>query len=190
MRRLMVVCLLGALTLPAMPTLALADASSKGGGEALMPELSQREAQQQAFGKDADFREIKRDDVAQRAKNASQRFDEYINAYRLKLWDVRVNGAQVGWFATDEVIGKVEKIDFAVAFDISGNVRQVFILKYRESHGQEIKRPSWLSQFPGKNASNALKLNKDIDNITGATLSCDHLTDGIRKISRVLAPAP
>src|SRR5690606_5864502 len=112
-----------------------------------------------AFGKDATFRELKRDDLAKRAKDASRRYDEYFNVLHVKAWEVLVGGQPAGWFATDAVIGKVEKIDYAVALDANVAVQQVFILKYRESHGQEIKRPSWLAQFPSKSVNDALRLN-------------------------------
>ncbi|MFP5441932.1 MAG: FMN-binding protein [Gammaproteobacteria bacterium] len=160
--------------------------AARGGGD-YGPEISQREAQQQAFGKDASFREMPRDEIDRLAKAAGRTYAEYINTFRIKIWRASVDGAPAGYFATDAVIGKVEKIDYAVALDNAGKVQQVFILKYRESHGQEVKRADWLAQFRGKGAGDPLRLKQDIDNITGATLSCDHLTDGIRKIARILA---
>jgi hypothetical protein len=32
-------------------------------------------------------------------------------------------------------------------------------------------------------ASDPIKLNKDIQNIGGATLSCKHLTDGVKRVA-------
>ena len=42
---------------------------------------------------------------------------------------------------------------------------------YREQHGYEIKYPSFLSQFPKKTLQTGNKLNEELDNISGATLS-------------------
>ena len=39
------------------------------------------------------------------------------------------------------------------------------------------------AQFLGKSAKSALRVGDDINNISGATLSCTHLTDGIRRIA-------
>jgi len=34
----------------------------------------------------------------------------------------------------------------------------------------------------GKTAASTLKLGEDIKNISGATLSCKHLTDGVKRV--------
>jgi Na+-translocating ferredoxin:NAD+ oxidoreductase RnfG subunit len=107
-------------------------------------------------------------------------------------WAVRVAkrvGATLGFIITDEVIGKVELISYAVGIGLDGTVRQVEILSYRESHGFEIRLPAWRRQFVGKGASAALRVGDDIANISGATLSCTHVTDGVRRIVAVVALA-
>jgi Na+-transporting NADH:ubiquinone oxidoreductase subunit NqrC len=58
----------------------------------------------------------------------------------------------------------------------------VEILDYRESHGYEIRNPSWRKQFAGKGRTDPVRLETDIVNISGATLSCRHVTDGVRRI--------
>ncbi|HWI11259.1 MAG TPA: FMN-binding protein, partial [Burkholderiaceae bacterium] len=90
---------------------------------------------------------------------------------------------------TDAVIGKVELIDYAVGIALDGSVKQIEILSYRESHGFEIRLPAWRKQFVGKGAGAAIKVGDDIANISGATLSCTHVTDGVRRIVAVVALA-
>ena len=96
-------------------------------------------------------------------------------------------------FITDAAIGKFELIDYAVALAPDGSIRQVEVLTYRESHGQDVRKRGWLQQFDGKSAANPLQADSDIATISGATLSCTHLTDGIRRIALLarlgLAPA-
>lgn len=107
-------------------------------------------------------------------------------------WSVRVArkaGATLGYIITDDVIGKVELISFAVGIALDGSVRQVEILAYRESHGFEIRLPAWRRQFVGKGRGAALRVGEDIANISGATLSCTHVTDGVRRIIAVVALA-
>jgi Na+-transporting NADH:ubiquinone oxidoreductase subunit NqrC len=58
----------------------------------------------------------------------------------------------------------------------------VEILQYRESYGGEVREPSWLGQFIGKTAASPLKVGSDIRNISGATLSSLHLTEGVKRI--------
>ena len=107
-------------------------------------------------------------------------------------WPVRVAkraGATLGFVVTDEVIGQVELIGYAVGIAHDGTVLQVEILSYRESHGFEVRLPAWRRQFVGKGGASALRVGDDIANISGATLSCTHVTEGVRRIVAVVALA-
>ena len=95
-------------------------------------------------------------------------------------------GTLLGHVVTDNVVGKFELIGYAVGLGPDGVVRQVEILSYRESHGGEIRLPAWRRQFVGKGAGAALRVGEDIANISGATLSCSHVTDGVRRIVAVM----
>lgn len=87
-----------------------------------------------------------------------------------------------GWFIVDRVVGKHEFITYAVALTAQGIVRDVEILEYRETYGGEIRNPNWRAQFAGKRFGSPLQLGKDIKNISGATLSSRHVTDGVRRL--------
>lgn len=95
-----------------------------------------------------------------------------------RIW----KGADGSWYVVDEVVGKHEMITYAVGIDAAGSVRQVEILEYRESYGYEVANPKWLAQFKGKQNGALLKLGKDIENISGATLSSKHVADGVRRV--------
>lgn len=97
--------------------------------------------------------------------------------------------AVLGYVVLDDVIGKVELISYAVGVATDGSVKQVEILAYRESHGGEIRLPAWRKQFIGKTAAAPIRIGEDIANISGATLSCAHVTDGVRRIVATLAAA-
>ncbi|MBR1137055.1 MULTISPECIES: FMN-binding protein [Bradyrhizobium] len=87
-----------------------------------------------------------------------------------------------GYFYYDHVVGKHLLIDYTVAIGPDGKVRRVEILNYRESYGGEVHDPNWLGQFVGKGSQNELRINSDIRNISGATLSSTHLTEGVKKV--------
>ncbi len=95
-----------------------------------------------------------------------------------KVW--RVSGG--GWFIVDEVIGKHEYITYAVGLDAGGAVRGIEVMEYRESYGGEVRNPKWRAQFVGKTKAAPLKLDEDIQNISGATLSSRHITDGVKRL--------
>jgi Na+-translocating ferredoxin:NAD+ oxidoreductase RnfG subunit len=86
------------------------------------------------------------------------------------------------WFILDQILGKHENIDMAVAINQTGGVIGLEVLTYRESYGHEIRHPKWRAQFHGRTASERLKLDRDIKNISGATLSCAHVTDGMNRL--------
>lgn len=85
-------------------------------------------------------------------------------------------------FIVDQVIGKHEYITYAAALSPQGAVRGIEIMEYRESYGYEVRNPEWRRQFVGKTSKDKLELNGDIKNIGGATLSCRHITDGVRRL--------
>lgn len=104
-----------------------------------------------------------------------------------KLWRVQGAGGPLGWFAVDQVIGKSELITYSVAFHADGGVSSVEILDYREAHGGEVRLAGWRRQFAGKTTADPVDLNKDIKNISGATLSCRHVTEGVQRLLHLIA---
>jgi hypothetical protein len=87
-----------------------------------------------------------------------------------------------GYFFADAVVGKHDLIDYAVALGNDGRVRQIEILQYRESYGGEVRNAHWRAQFVGRHHGDPVQVGQDIQNISGATLSCQHVTDGIRRL--------
>ena len=88
----------------------------------------------------------------------------------------------LGIIVFDGVIGKFELIDYAVGIGNDGNIRNIEILAYRESHGYEVRLPAWRKQFVGKTKTDKLRVSEDIASISGATMSATHITDGVRRI--------
>lgn len=94
-----------------------------------------------------------------------------------------------GWFIVDEVVGKHEFITYAIGLHPDGSVKQIEIMDYKESYGYEVRNPEWRKQFVGKTAADHLSLNTDIRNISGATLSCRHIVDGVKRVLATYAIA-
>ena len=108
-----------------------------------------------------------------------------VHERELRLWRVSTGGR----FIADSVVGKHDDIPFALGLDADGAVKSVEILEYRESYGDQVRNPAWRSQFTGKKHGAALMLTKDIQNISGATLSSRHITDGIKRLLATYAIA-
>lgn len=117
--------------------------------------------------------------TAQRQAFPGARFEE-IQSQR--VWKALAGDRLIGYFFVDHVIGKHLYIDYSVALGADGHVRRVEILTYRESYGFEVSNAGWLSQFVGKSGGSALTVGQDIRNISGATLSSRHVTEGVKRI--------
>ena len=99
-----------------------------------------------------------------------------------RAWRAQNGDTFLGWFIQDEVLGKHEFIQWALALNADGSVRQIEVLDYRETYGYQIREEKWRAQFYGKQHGATLKLDNDIKNISGATLSCRHMTDGVKRL--------
>ncbi len=151
--------------------------------------LSPQQAQQVMFPS-ADRFEVRdvRLDAAQ-LQALQQRLGMPARSAQWKVVVASQGGKTLGFVVVDNVVGKFELITYAVAVQLDGTVRQIEILSYRESHGSEVRLPAWRQQFVGKGPQSALKTGQDIANISGATLSCSHVTDGVKRIVAVLEAA-
>jgi hypothetical protein len=98
----------------------------------------------------------------------------------LRAWQGLRGEELAGYVFMDEVIGKEDFITYAVALDAQGRASEVEVLAYRESHGGEIRNAAWRQQFAGRAGLEHLRVATDIKNIAGATLSCEHVTQGVR----------
>lgn len=99
-----------------------------------------------------------------------------------QVWKAEAGGRFLGFFIVDYVIGKHLVIDYAVALDANGRIKRVEILEYREAYGYEVSNRDWLAQFVGRTVHDPLEVDRDIRNISGATLSSRHVTDGIKRV--------
>lgn len=89
----------------------------------------------------------------------------------------------LGYVFVDEVLGRQDMITYAVGIDTTGKSSAIEVLSYRESHGGEIRGTAWRNQFDGRQGLEHLRFGTDIKNIAGATLSCEHVTQGVRWVT-------
>lgn len=91
------------------------------------------------------------------------------------------NGTKTGVVIFDEEPGKWGPVDFIIALDLNGAVTRVEVLSYEEKRGQPIARRSYLSQYDGKTSKSALTVGKDINGVSGATISSRCATFAVKK---------
>ena len=91
-----------------------------------------------------------------------------------------------GYALFDREIGQHEYIDFATFFDCDGRVTRVEVVAYREPYGDGIRSKRFRNQFVGKSAESRMRAGKDIDVISGATLSAQAMTKAVKRASVLL----
>ena len=139
--------------------------------------LTIEQAQQTIFP-GASFSQVPITLTVDQQKNIESRSAVRVRSRELKAWKV----AGGGWFIVDEVLGKHEYITYALGLTGNGAVKQIEILDYRETYGYQVRDAAWRQQFVGKTTESPLKLDEDIRNISGATLSSRHITDGVKRL--------
>ena len=104
---------------------------------------------------------------------------------QIYYWTIKIDN-KIHYALMDNTLGKTMPITFLVIFNENQEVIHSSIIKYREGYGGEISGKKWLTQFIGMKQDSLYKHEKEIDGITGATISVKSFTKGISKLSLLL----
>jgi len=91
-----------------------------------------------------------------------------------------------GFAVLDNTYGKSLPITFLVVFSPAAEILRVDIIRYREPYGGAIGSRRWLDQFIGKSSGEEFKVDRDIDSISGATISVNSVARGVQKLTLVM----
>jgi Na+-translocating ferredoxin:NAD+ oxidoreductase RnfG subunit len=86
-----------------------------------------------------------------------------------------------GYALVQNTIGKHKPMTYMVGIDNTGHVLNVELLVFREARGSEVRTKRFNVQYEGKTVLDPVRLNKDIINISGATMSVRSMTAGIKR---------
>jgi Na+-translocating ferredoxin:NAD+ oxidoreductase RnfG subunit len=65
-------------------------------------------------------------------------------------------------------------------------VKQATVISYPWGHGRDVRKRAFTSQFEGKGPQDAIEIGKDIDAMTGATISCRAMAESVREAIKIL----
>lgn len=102
----------------------------------------------------------------------------------LRVWE---QDSLQGFARVRNVKGKDQPITYLVAVDPGLQLRDVDILVYREAYGGEVAYEAWRKQFRGRGPDDPLEVGRDIRSISGATISVNAVTLGVRRTLAELA---
>ena len=100
-----------------------------------------------------------------------------VYAYLGRVQTCRAGGCAVGKPTQKPV--SAEYFDYFILFDTTACIISVRVFNYQASHGHEISSRSWLRQFAGHSSETELKVGKNIDTISGATISVNNISSDI-----------
>lgn len=100
----------------------------------------------------------------------------------------RVNSCRAGGcsITNDAMRGASEYFDYMVFFNDACNVVLVKVFNYQATHGHEVTAKGWLKQFIGYSAEKDLEVGKNIDSISGATISVNGITKDVKEKTSLL----
>jgi len=135
------------------------------------------------FGNDIEFT-LKKYTLPEEFRNEIEKiveqkfFGDFIYIYKITK---RYTTIAFGFL--DNVYGKSLPITFLVILDKKGSIISTDIIKYREPYGGAVKNRNWNNQFFGLNSNSDYIVGENIVSISGATISVNSVTKGIRKIT-------
>lgn len=87
-----------------------------------------------------------------------------------------------GYAMIHHTIGKYKPMTYMVGVDAKGNCSDVELLVFRDAKGSEVGKKRFNSQYDGKTVSDPIRINKDIINISGATMSVRSMNAGVKRV--------
>lgn len=108
-------------------------------------------------------------------------------AYVGRIYSCRMGGCGMGeehdGVSADE---NFEYFDYYIIFNTSLEVEKIRVFNYQATHGHEVSGKGWLKQFIGYKGETKLEYGKNIDSISGATISANAITYNVQESSRYL----
>jgi hypothetical protein len=87
-----------------------------------------------------------------------------------------------GYAMIHNTIGKYKPMTYMVGVDTEGTCTDVELLVFRDAKGSEVGKKRFNAQYDGKTVSDPIRINKDIINISGATMSVRSMSAGVKRV--------
>jgi len=87
-----------------------------------------------------------------------------------------------GYAMVQNTIGKHKPMTYMVGVDAQGRCTNVELLVFREARGSEVRTKRFNVQYEGKTVFDPIRINKDIINISGATMSVRSMSAGVKRV--------
>jgi hypothetical protein len=85
----------------------------------------------------------------------------------------------LGYIVESEVVSRSGPFKIRVFLDRQIEVKRASVISYPWKRGRDVRKRDFVSQFEGKGPADVVEIGKDIDAITGATISSRVMTEGV-----------
>ena len=100
--------------------------------------------------------------------------------------EIRGSSGLLGYCVESELVSRSGPFMIRVFLDKQLIVKQANVISYPWQRGRNVRRWEFTNQFEGKGLEDAIEIGKDIDAMTGATISSRVMADGVREAVKLL----
>lgn len=132
--------------------------------------------------------EIEKIEEFQQAENGKFHSIENNGQTQAYLYIGRVNSCRSGGceLNTETLQASFEFFDYFMILDTKAKIKKVKIFNYQATYGHEVMSNGWLRQFIGYDGKSDLKYGKQIETISGATISARSLNNDVQYVTKIL----
>jgi Na+-translocating ferredoxin:NAD+ oxidoreductase RnfG subunit len=100
--------------------------------------------------------------------------------------EIKDDSGLLGYCVESKVVSRSGPFRIRVLLDKRLHVKQATVISYSWDRGRDVCKRTFTTQFEGKGPEDPIQLGKDIDAITGATISCRVMAEGVRDTIKLL----
>ena len=86
----------------------------------------------------------------------------------------------LGFCVESKVVSRSGPFKIRVLLDPQVYVKRASVISYPWSHGRDVRKRAFTSQFEGKGPGDSIQMGRDINAMTGATISSNVMAEGVR----------
>ena len=103
-----------------------------------------------------------------------------------KISEIKGHSGLLGYCVESKVVSRSGPFRIRVLLDSHLYVKQATVISYPWDRGRDVRKRAFTSQFEGKGPEDPIQLGKDIDAMTGATISSRVMAEGVHDTIKLL----
>ncbi len=104
----------------------------------------------------------------------------------LRISEIKGSSGILGYSVHLQVVSRSCPFTIFVVLDQELCVKRATVLSYSATRGRGVLSSAFVHQFKGKCPADPIEIGRDIDAVTGATLSCRAMAKGVKNAIRIV----